>query len=211
MYHGRERQPRIGGPACDDDLCALAEGFDNRKGTEIHIGGNNPLPHRIDRLVRFHVAEFDALRKQLVDTIEYVVTVDHTDAQAADAQARGFTENGITAGKGIDTATVGDDSDIAVDDLGKDAPDLSWKIPCIAEFGIAQFLFLHDGHGDFSEEVHHEVIDGTACHLVIRSIDEITPESLAAGDANGLVQYILPASVRLRGNHGWFLRAQYER
>src|SRR5205823_11611265 len=55
----------------------------------------------------------------------------------------------------------------------------------VAEGRVTGLLFLHDGHGDFGEVVHHEVVDRAARHLAVRRLEPVAPEALARRDADG--------------------------
>jgi hypothetical protein len=45
-------------------------------------------------------------------------------------------------------------------------------------------LFLHDGHGDLGEVVHHQVVDRAALHLPDGRLQPVAPEPLAGGDSD---------------------------
>src|SRR5439155_7878598 len=55
----------------------------------------------------------------------------------------------------------------------------------VAEGRVTGLLLLHDGHGDFGEVVHHEVVDRAARHLAVRRLEPVAPEALARRDAHG--------------------------
>ena len=53
------------------------------------------------------------------------------------------------------------------------------RVPCA---GLAGMLLLQDGHGDFGQVVHDQVIDRTTFDLPARRVGIVTPEPAAVGD-----------------------------
>ena len=87
-----------------------------------------------------------------------------------------------TAAERVDPARVGDDFDAALHARRQDIAKMRHKIGRIAGSGIAGSLFLQDGHGDFGEIVHHQVVDRTTLHLPARRGGIVSPEPAAIGD-----------------------------
>src|SRR5439155_10079971 len=72
--------------------------------------------------------------------------------------------------------------DAPLRDDGQDPLHLRDEIRCVAACRVARFLFLQDGHRDFGEVIHHQVVDGATCHLTIRRFEPISPKPLPACD-----------------------------
>ena len=87
-----------------------------------------------------------------------------------------------TAAERIDAAGVGDDLDAALRARRQDIAEMCNEIRRITGRGIAGALFLQDGHGDFGEVVHHQVVDRAAFDLPARRRGIVPPESAAVGD-----------------------------
>ena len=87
-----------------------------------------------------------------------------------------------TAAERVDAAGVGDDLDAALHARRQDVAEMRDEIGRIAGIGIAGALLLQDGHGDFGEVVHHQVVDRAAFDLPARRCGIVAPESAAIGD-----------------------------
>ena len=85
----------------------------------------------------------------------------------------------------VDAAGVRGDPDATLDDVGQNPLHERHEVPRVAGGRIARLLLLHDGHRDFGEVVHHQVVDGSAAHLADRRLEPVAPEPLPRGDADG--------------------------
>ena len=90
--------------------------------------------------------------------------------------------DGGAAAERVDAAGVGDDRDAALHARRQHIAKMRNEIGRISGRGIAGALLLQDGHGDFGEVVHHQVVDRTAFDLPARRCGIVSPESAAVGD-----------------------------
>src|SRR6266850_3928076 len=125
-------------------------------------------------------------REQAAEPGEQVVTRHDSDLELAlQAEATRRLVHGSRAGARIHAAGVGRDPDLPLREDRQDPLHERDEVLGIAEGGVAGLLLLHDGHRDFGEIVHHQVVHRPAGDLAIRRFQPVAPESLAGGDADG--------------------------
>src|SRR5258706_635717 len=127
-----------------------------------------------------------AARDQAVQPAQQVITRDDADRElAAELEPpRHLGERHGTRAR-IHAPRVGRDSYAALDHGREDPLHLRYEVGRVAARGIAVFLFLQDGHRDFGEIVHHEVIDRSAAHLAVRRFQPVSPKPLPSRDSDG--------------------------
>jgi len=90
----------------------------------------------------------------------------------------------LGAGVGVHPAGVGRDADVPLDDLRQDALQQRHHVTRIPHLRVAFLLLLHDGHRDFRQIVHHEIVDGAALDLPDGGLEPVPPEALSRSDAD---------------------------
>ena len=122
-----------------------------------------------------------AARDEAVQPPQQIIAGHHADRHlATETHPLGELGNRRRARAGIHATRVGRDLDAAFDDGGKDPLHLRDEIGGVAARRIARLLFLKDGHRDFSEIIHHEVVDRPAPYLPVRRLQPVSPKPLSA-------------------------------
>src|SRR5207248_10373865 len=102
----------------------------------------------------------------------------------SDLETRRRDENGVRAGDRVDAPSIGDNLNVALLQLARQAADERREIARIAQRRIVLLLLLQDGHGDFGEVVEHEEIDGPLVDQAHGGFEPVAPEALPIGDAD---------------------------
>src|SRR5205807_3041282 len=104
---------------------------------------------------------------------------------SGEPQAASRAGHGVRTGAGVHAAGVRGDLDAAFHQQRQDPLHQGDEVLGVAERRIARLLLLQDGHGDFGEVVHHEVVDRPTGHLAVRGFEPVAPKTLSGRDADG--------------------------
>ena len=124
MNEGSQRQRRVGDPAGDHDLRALAQGFDDRCGAEIGIGGHQ----------QFFVRQVLATGAQYVEALgtEHIVAGDHADPGARSG-LRNETCNHLRCRGRICRPKIADDRDVVLEAVLQDWLEQGCELRLVAD------------------------------------------------------------------------------
>ena len=189
MDQRRESESGVGDPPRHHDLRPLRQRFDHGFGSEIHVGRQKRRFFIPSHLPCFHVLEGMSVVKKLIQPRQDVVAIDHGDVQSGNAEACCGGMDGGHARSGIHSAGVRHHFDLARRDVGKQLSDHRHEIQRIAVIRVSGFLFLQDGHGDFRQVIHHQVIDGAIADLPDRCDRKVAPEALSRSDSDWVLSH----------------------
>ncbi len=186
MNHWSQSQSRVCHAAGDDDLRSLAERFDDRSRTQVHVGRENPVTNRSERFASVHVGQVMPPGQHLIQSLENVVSRNHPHSDlVAEALLARRVEYRFRAAPWVHAPGIGRNTHVPFDEIRKQVAHQRYEVCRVASARITRALFLHDGHGYFGQVIHHEVVDGTAAHLPPRRFQPVTPEPLPRRDSYG--------------------------
>src|SRR6266568_2537487 len=185
VNHGRKGEPGIGDASRHDDVRAAAQRFHDRPGAEVGVRRDDPVAHVGQSPVSVEVPELVPAGQEPVQASQQIVPRYHADPElAAEPQAARDLGHRLRAAAGVHAARVGGDLDPPLRDDRQDALHQGDEVLGVPERRIARLLLLQDGHRDFGEIVHHEVVHRSAGHLAVRRLEPVAPEPLPRGDAH---------------------------
>src|SRR6185503_378166 len=177
------RDGRVGHPSSNDDVGAVFEGSYDAGGAKVRVRRKHTLANLCQRLARIHINKRLARRQQLVQPRKEIVARHDGDLHAiGDTELLRKRLDGGTAAERVDAAGVGDDLDAALYARLEDVAEVNEEVGRIARFRFARALFLQDGHGDFGQIVHDQVVDRPAFDLTAWCGGIVAPEPAAVGD-----------------------------
>ena len=180
--HRRDGNAGVGDPAGDDDVWFPLQRFYDWGRAKVNVRGFDPRFDVAKWLARFHVFERAALGDQLAHAVDDVVAIDDGDFDLQ-AQPAGQGFDGLSAGFGVDAASIGDDPGLVLNQLGEDAFEHRQKVARVASIRIALALLLHDRHRDLGEEIHRDVIKTAAVHLPVQRFGVVAPVAAGVADS----------------------------
>ena len=184
VHHRCIRERRVGRPPCYDDIRALHESPQDRRGPDVGVRALHPVPNGRQRLVRVHVPQLVSLGQQRIETVHEIVARDHAyRGSTLHSGGPPRLDDSLGAPARVHTPCVGDDADALLDDCREEPLHERNEVAREARTGVSGALLLHDRHGDLGEVIEHQVVDGSLLDLANRSLEVVAPEPLAAGDS----------------------------
>ena len=153
--------------------------------TQISIRTLNAITHCSQRFTSVHIPQLDSACQQIVDSIQKVIAGNDPDLEFA-TQAKLACHIAYRPGAAfhVHASCVSDNLDIPLDAGRQDLLHQRHEVSRVTALRIARLLLLHDRHRDFSQIVKHQIVNRAAFNLPHRRFGQVTPESLAGGDAN---------------------------
>src|SRR5437899_7177434 len=185
VYHGCEGERGVGDASRHDDVRAAAQRVHDWPGAEVGVRRDDPVAHVGQSPVRVEVPELVPAGQEPVQASQQIVPRHHADPElATEPQAARDLGHRLRAAAGVHATGVGGDLDPPLRDDRQDALHEGDEVLRVPERRIARLLLLQDGHRDFGQVVHHEVVHRSAGHLAVRRLEPVTPEPLPRGDAH---------------------------
>ena len=182
VHHRAGDQRGVRDAAADHDVRASREAVGDRLGADVDVGAEDAVPDRIERLPGVQVGHRLAVRQQLVDPTEHVVTVDDPDLEPGAALLARQLDDGAHAGARVHASRVGDDLDALVEGFRQDAVEHPHEVRRVARLRVPRAELLHDAHRHLGQVVEGEVVERALTDETDGSEDRISPEALPVGD-----------------------------
>ena len=154
-------QARVGAATRDHDLRTAVEGFRDREGAQVDVRAGDAIAHLGERRAGVEVRERLAGSHELIDVAHHVVALDDRDLHPGQAVAAAGLDHRVLARHRVDPASVRDDLDALLGELGQDAIHQGHEVRRVALVRVARPELLHDAHRHLGEVVERQVVQGT--------------------------------------------------
>src|SRR2546426_212575 len=184
VNHRSIRQRSIGSSSGDNNLRTLPECSNNRASPEVDVRTHDPVSNRVEFLTALHVIESDSTLLKCIEAPEYIIALHDPYPEALNAEFSCNIKNRISTALRIYSAAVRHNLNVLLNASRENRFHQRDEVLRVSQLRILHFLLLHDGHRDFSQVVHHHVVDGAFVDLIDGSIGQITPKTLTARDSD---------------------------